>query len=196
LLFSTKEILVIDRADLSPLRPIFTEQLRRRSRHRRDQQERLAMASRARSRRNDVLPQLQLSYIPIDDLRASPRKLRNLDPTHVREVAASIGALGFCEPILVGRDNDIIHGEVRYEAGKQLGLDRLPCVRIGHLTPKEQRVLRLAVNRLAEKGEWNLDALKIEFEELILTDAPIEIAGFSLAEIDQVILGEVGQGLE
>ena len=86
----------------------------------------------------------------------------------------------------MGRDNEIIHGEVSYEAAKQLGLDRLPCVRIGHLSPEEQRVLRLAVNRLAEKGEWDLDALKIEFEELILLDAPIEITGFSPAEIDQM----------
>ena len=28
----------------------------------------------------------------------------------------------------------------------------------------DQRVLRLAINRLGEKGEWNLDELKIEFE--------------------------------
>jgi hypothetical protein len=28
------------------------------------------------------------------------------------------------------------------------------------LNPDEQRVLRLAVNRLAEKGQWDLDALK------------------------------------
>ena len=96
----------------------------------------------------------------------------------------------------MGRNNEIINGEVSYEAAKQLGLDRLPCVRIGHLSPEEQRVLRLAVNRLAEKGEWDLDALKIEFEELIVTDAPIEIAGFSLAEIDHVILGDTGEGLE
>ena len=96
----------------------------------------------------------------------------------------------------MGRDNEIIHGEVSCEAAKQLGLDRLPCVRIGHLSPEEQRVLRLAVNRLAEKGEWDLDALKIEFEELILTDAPIEITGFSPAEIDHVILGDAAEGLE
>ena len=75
-----------------------------------------------------------------------------------------------------------------------MGLDRLPCVRIEHLSPDEQRVLRLAVNRLAEKGEWNLDALKIEFEELICADAPIEITGFSPAEIDHVILGDADVG--
>ena len=44
--------------------------------------------------------------------------------------------------------------------------------RIEHLNDAEQRVLRLAANRLGEKGEWNLDELKMEFEELLLTDAP------------------------
>ena len=185
-----------DRADSSPLRPVFTEHLRRKSRRRRDHQERLAKASAARPRRNDILPRLELSYIPIADLRPSPRKVRKLEPAHVREVASSISALGFCVPLLVGRDNEIIHGEVRCEAAKQLGLDRLPCIRIGHLSPEEQRVLRLAVNRLAERGEWDLDALKIEFNELIVTDAPIEITGFSPAEIDQVILGDGADGLE
>jgi hypothetical protein len=57
-------------------------------------------------------------------------------------------------------------------------------------------VLRLAVNRLAEKGQWDLDALKIEFEELILLDAPIEITGFSPAETDHVILGDATERLE
>ena len=64
------------------------------------------------------------------------------------------------------------------------------------LSVDEQRVLRLAINRLAEKGQWDLDALKIEFEELILLDAPIEITGFSPAEIDHVILGDAAEGLE
>jgi ParB-like nuclease domain len=157
LLFAGIGDVVIDRTNSILSYGPFTEQLRQKSRRRRDEQERLATASAQRPRRNDILPRLVLSYIPIDALRPSPRKLRKLDPAHVREVAASIGALGFCVPILVGRDNEIIHGEVSYEASKQLGLDRLPCIRIGHLTLEEQRVLRLAINRLAEKGEWNLD---------------------------------------
>jgi ParB-like chromosome segregation protein Spo0J len=178
------EIVVIERTNSILPRALLTDQLGEKSRHRRDRQERLAKAFTARPRRNDILPRLELSDIPIADLRPSARKVRKLDPAHVREVASSISALGFCVPLLVGRDNEIINGEVSYEAAKQLGLDRLPCVRIGHLSLEEQRVLRLAVNRLAEKGEWDLDALKIEFDELIVTDAPIEITGFSPAEID------------
>ena len=159
---------MIERTNSILLRALLTDQLREKSRRRRDRQERLAKASTARPRRNDILPRLELSDIRIADLRPSARKVRKLDPAHVREVASSISALGFCVPLLVGRDNEIINGEVSYEAAKQLGLDRLPCVRIGHLSLEEQRVLRLAVNRLAEKGEWDLDALKIEFEELIV----------------------------
>src|SRR5271166_286088 len=107
----------------------------------------------------------------------------------------NLGLLGFCDPLLVGRDNELIDGEARYQAAKHLGLDRVPCARIEHLSPDEQRVLRLAANRLTEKGQWDLDALKIEFEEILL-DAPIDVTGFSSAEIDQVILGDAAEGLE
>jgi hypothetical protein len=56
--------------------------------------------------------------------------------------------------------------------------------------------LRLALNRLSEKGEWNLDELKIEFEDLILTDAPIEMSGFTLEEIDQIVVSDDAEGVE
>jgi hypothetical protein len=173
-----------------------TRQLRRKSRGRRYQLKRMVEASTSRPRRNDILPRLELSYVAVTDLRPSPRKVRKLDPVHVREIASSINVLGFCDPLLVGRENEIVHGEARYEAARQLGLDRIPCIRIEHLSKDEQRVLRLAVNRLAEKGQWDLDALKIEFEELIVIDAPIEITGFSPGEIDHVILGDGAAGLE
>jgi hypothetical protein len=38
-------------------------------------------------------------------LKRSARKLRRLDPAHVREVAAAIDTLGFCDLLLIGRDN-------------------------------------------------------------------------------------------
>jgi hypothetical protein len=59
-----------------------------------------------------------------------------------------------------------------------------------HLTDAEQRVLRIALSRLSEKGAWSLDDLKLELEELILDEAPIEIAGFSGPEIEQILLDD------
>ena len=169
----------------------FKETLKGKSRRRREDLARLAApAAAARALRNDVLPHLGIVYVPLDDLHSPARKVRARDPAHMREVAGTISALGFCVPILIGKNNLVIDGEARLEAAKLLGLDRAPCVRIGHLSEDEQRVSRLAANRLGEKGQWNLDELKIEFEELILADAPIEISGFSLDEIDQIVIGD------
>jgi DNA modification methylase len=173
------------------------EQLKAKSRSRREGASRLAASSAApRSLRNDALPQLDIDYLPLNDLRSPARKVRKLDPAHVRDVAATISALGFCVPILIGKNNVIIDGEVRLEAAKLLALGRAPCVRIDHLSEEEQRLLRLAINRLGEKGEWNLGELKIELKELILADAPIEITGFGLGDIDQIIIGDEVQAVE
>jgi ParB-like nuclease domain len=172
-------------------------QLQRKSRHRRKDLLELAKASAAPcKRRNDLLPQLELVSIRRDDLNLPKRKTRKCTPAHVRDVMGSVSALGFCAPILVGKDNLVLDGESRFEAAKALGLATIPCIRIDHLTDEEQRTLRLAVNRLGEKGEWDLEELKIEFEELILTDAPIEISGFSQEEIDQIFLGDETEGAE
>jgi hypothetical protein len=166
-------------------------QLQRKSGHRRKELLQLAKASAApHARRNDPLPQLELVSIGLDDLKSAARKIRKCNPAHVRELMGSISELGFCAPILVGKDNLVLDGEIRIEAAKALGLRTVPCIRIDHLTDVEQRTLRLALNRLGEKGQRDLRELKIEFEELILTDAPIEISGFSLNQIDQIILGD------
>ena len=173
-----------------------TRQLKAKSRRRREGLERLRSPSPARAPRNDPLPNLDLVHIPLEDLRMPSREIRKLDPAHVREVANAISTLGFCAPVLIGKDNAVIDGVVRVEAARQLGLGLAPCVRIEHLSESEQRVLRLAVNRLGEKGEWNLDELKFEFEELIVADAPIEASGFALDEIDHIVLGEVDDAVE
>jgi ParB-like nuclease domain len=162
-----------------------TEQLKGKGRRRRESLKRLAASSSpARAPRNDLLPPLDLVYVLLEDLRTPAREVRKLDAAHVREVANSISTLSFCAPILVGKDNLVLDGAVRVQAARLLRLGRAPCIRIEYLSEKEERVLRLAVNRLGEKGEWNLDELEIEFEELILADAPIEISGFTLDEID------------
>ncbi len=169
----------------------FKETLKGKSRRRREELARLAASGAApRALRNDVLPPLEVVHLPLDALRSPARNVRTSDPVHLREVAATISALGFCVPVLVGKNNVVIDGEVRVEAAKLLGLSNIPCVRIDHLSGAEQQVLRLAANRLGEKGQWDLDNLKIEFEELILAEAPIEISGFTLDEIDQIVIGD------
>jgi ParB-like chromosome segregation protein Spo0J len=70
--------------------------------------------------------------------------------------------LGFCDPVLIDERNAVLDGVVRVEAAKLLGLPHIPCIRADHLTTSERRLLRMALNRLSEKGSWHLDELKLE----------------------------------
>ena len=45
------------------------------------------------------------------------------------------------------------------------GLPHIPCIRANHLSTPERRLVRMALNRLGEKGSWDFEELKLELEE-------------------------------
>jgi DNA modification methylase len=152
--------------------------------------------STSRLIRNDLVPKLTLIECAPADLIISACNVRKVKPAHLREVAAAISSLGFCDPVLIDERSTVLDGVVRVEAAKLLGLTHVPCIRADHLTASERRLVRVALNRLSEKGSWNLDTLKLELKDLILEDAPIEITGFSMPEIDHIIIGEKPAAVE
>ena len=46
-----------------------------------------------------------------------------------------------------------------------MGADEVPCLVVGHLPKADMRRLRIALNRIKEKGEWDLVALEAEIKE-------------------------------
>jgi hypothetical protein len=165
--------------------------LRAKSRRRREELAQLAAGSPApHPIRNDLVPKLDLVERAPGDLGAPARNVRKIEAAHLREVAAAISSLGFCDPVLIDEQNGVLDGVVRVEAAKLLGLPHIPCIRAYHLSASERRLVRMALNRLSEKGSWDFDELKLELEELILEDVSIEITGFSMTEVDQIVIGE------
>jgi DNA modification methylase len=141
--------------------------------------------------RNDISPKLSLVQVSLDDLKIPTRNVRRIDMAHVVAISQSIRSLGFSHPPIIDQDNFVIDGVSRIEGAKLAGLRTVTCVKLQQATAKEKRLLRIALNRLAEKGGWNIEELKIEFTELTLEDAPIEITGFTQVEIDQIQMDDV-----
>jgi DNA modification methylase len=166
--------------------------LQEKSRKRRQTQKTLATCEQhASPRRNDLLPTLRVDYLPVDALRPADRRVRKSTASQIARVELSLRQYGVCAPILVDGDGRIVHGHVVWEAARRLGLETIPVVRIGHLNHAERRALSIALNRLGETGEWDVEALKVEFEELIELDEEIIMAtGFELAEIDTLLLDD------
>jgi len=90
--------------------------------------------------------------------------------------------------MLVDAEGRIVHGHVVWEAARLENLEHVPVIRIGHLSETELRTLAIALNRTAETGEWDIEALKIEFEELIELEEDVIATGFELAEIDALLV--------
>jgi DNA modification methylase len=146
--------------------------------------------------RNDVMPPVEFVEISIDELKAPSRKLRKVDLARIREISGSMSRFQYYGVVLIDKNNTIVDGYVRFEAAKLLGLRTLRCIRVDHLSDVELRLLRLAIGRLGETAEWAVPELQIEFTELIAAGADIESSGFSIPEIDEIIVGAGAEAIE
>ena len=140
--------------------------------------------------RNDLLPKLELVHLAPTALKVPARNVRAVDPAHVRRLMNSIAAVGFVVPVLVDENNEILDGVTAVEAAKKIDIAAIPCVRATHLTPAEKRVVRLALNRLGEKGRWALPELRAELIELADQGVEIEDTAFTIAEFDSITLDD------
>ena len=137
-------------------------------------------------------PRLKIEHLAVAALRPFGRNARTHSPKQVAEIAASIKAFGFNNPILVDKAGTIIAGHGRVEAAKKLGLETVPVIRLEHLADAEKRAYILADNKLAEKAGWDRAILAIELQHLTSLDLDFDVTvtGFEMAEID-LLLGEV-----
>jgi len=107
-------------------------------------------------------------------------------------IAASIREFGFVMPVLITADDELITGEARVNAPKQVGLTGIPTIGIHHLSPAQIKAFRLADNRLAEGAEWDQESLAAEIEEILASsEIEVESLGWSTSELD-VILSDAG----
>ncbi|HCQ64572.1 MAG TPA: DNA methylase N-4, partial [Rhodobacteraceae bacterium] len=123
------------------------------------------------------------------NLKPWKRNARKHSKKQLAQIAESIEAFGFVNPILIDKDNTILAGHGRVEAAKRLGMDGVPCLFVEHLTPEQKRAYVLADNKIALNATWDEDLLSEELKALseIDLDFEIETTGFSIAEIDAQI---------
>ena len=127
---------------------------------------------------------MNIEQIAVNALRPYPKNARTHSRKQVRQIAKSIERFGFCNPVLIDDDNQIIAGHGRVEAAKLLGIDKVPAVRLSHLGEDEKRAYVLADNRLAEKAGWDREILTIELQHLIEAGFEVELTGFDTVDID------------
>ncbi len=138
---------------------------------------------------------LAVEYWPLAKLLPYARNARTHSDAQVAEIAGSIRAFGFANPILIAADGGVIAGHGRLLAARQLGMETAPVIVLGHLTDTQRRQLVLADNRIAANAGWDLEMLRLELTDLRDLAVDLKTLGFEPKELASVLSGAPSAGL-
>lgn len=129
---------------------------------------------------------LEIVYLKPEELTPYEGNTRKHAPEDVEQIKESIKADGFNDPIGIwGEKNLIVEGHGRRIAAMELGLDRVPCIRLDHLTDTQRRDYAIRHNFTSDQSEFDFGKLREEV-------AALEIEGLDMSYLDS--LGEELQG--
>lgn len=127
-----------------------------------------AIASRDNSRANR-LEKLEVTYVPTDTIRPNSYNPNQQDERDFALLLASIEADGFTQPVIAQKHTgEIVDGEHRWRAAKQLGMPKIPVV-LTDMSPEQMRIATLRHNRA--RGSENADLTANVLRELAELDA-------------------------
>ena len=132
---------------------------------------------------------------PIKDLIPYARNSRTHSDEQVSQIAASIKEWGFTNPILTDETGMIIAGHGRVLAAQKLGIDELPVMVASDWTDAQKKAYVIADNKLALNAGWDNDLLKVELGELKDLDFDLDLVGFDIDELADIMAEEPSEGL-
>jgi ParB-like chromosome segregation protein Spo0J len=103
-----------------------------------------------------------VQLMPIRPIKLNQRNSRTHSTKQIRQIANSIVAFGFTNPLLITEDGTLTAGEGRYKAAQLLGLAKVPVIVLAGLSPARLRALAIADNKIAENAGWDRERLAIE----------------------------------
>ena len=110
---------------------------------------------------------LKIEYIDINKLTHYENNSKVHTKQQIEHIANSIREFGFNDPLgIAGEENVVLEGNGRVEAAKLVGLTKLPCVRLDHMTKEEQQAYVIAHNSLNLETSFDDGILFQELKKL------------------------------
>ena len=110
----------------------------------------------------------------------------------VAQIAASIRAFGFTNPVLIDEASNLIAGHGRVMAARKLGMTEVPAIVVTGMDERKRRALIIADNKLALNASWDMEALLVEVRDLggefgeLMGFSDDELAGMLRANMEDV----------
>ena len=130
---------------------------------------------------------MQIVYKKVNELIPYINNSRTHNEEQVNQIVASINEFGFTNPLLIDEKDNIIAGHGRLLASKKLKMDEVPCIVLSGLTEAQKKAYIIADNKMALNAGWDDELLKIELENLKELDFDLELTGFNVDELDDIL---------
>jgi ParB-like chromosome segregation protein Spo0J len=132
---------------------------------------------------------LEITSLLIEKIKLPEQSLKEHPKKQIQQIANSIQAFGFNDPVAIDENNQIIEGVGRVLAARLLGLKDIPVISLRHLNAAQKKAYRIAHNKTCQNSDFNLEALRLEFEALSqLDESMLSLSGFETAEINDLLL--------
>ncbi|WP_375202096.1 site-specific DNA-methyltransferase [Hyphococcus sp.] len=132
---------------------------------------------------------LKIIYRRASDLKLYGANARTHSDRQIKQIADSIKAYGWTNPILVDKDLTVLAGHGRLAAAKTLGLEKVPTIQVSSLSEAERKAYIIADNKLAENAGWDKELLAQEFSVIAKLDADFDfdVTGFAAPAVDWLL---------
>ena len=129
---------------------------------------------------------LKIVYLAPDELTPYEKNTRRHSPADIEQIKTSILKVGFDDPIGIwGEQNIVVEGHGRLIAAKELHLDKVPCIRLDHMTDAQRREYAIRHNRTQELSSWDFDKLEQEIAALMIAGSDLSDLKFAVKTLTE-----------
>ena len=129
---------------------------------------------------------LKVEYVDIDTIKPYKNNAKLHPKEQIEQIKKSIENFGMNDPIGIW-NNEIVEGHGRILACKELGYKQIPVIKLDHLTDEERKSYIIAHNKLTMNSDFDIDILRTELENLKELDFDLELTGFNVDELDDIL---------
>lgn len=122
--------------------------------------------------------ELKIEYIDINSIKPYKNNAKKHPREQIEQIKKSIEQFGMDDPIGIWKD-EIVEGHGRLIACKEMGMEKIPVIRLDHLTDEQRRAYVLVHNKLTMNSDFDKKELNKELENIF----DIEMVDFGFDEL-------------
>lgn len=127
--------------------------------------------------------EIHIEMRPLASLIVDPNNAKMHPEVQVDQIVQSITAFGFCDPIGIDPEGNVIEGHGRVLAAQRLGLEEVPVLVVEGLTERERTAYAIAHNQTGQNVTLDDNIVRDELSDLGVMPDEYMAVGFTSDDI-------------